>query len=169
MFPYPADGHLIPYRLQRILCTLITAKQKVVESRLGAGNEPQWDTDECKRVTKRVRKPQHTHTIDTHKRWWRATNSCRKKKSIWIIIAALLPGWSSRQDKTVSSSSSKEEEIDGRVTLRVAWVVVSCRRRLDGGITGSSESALFIPSLTRRRLAPSHRTNGRQQKLTGSN
>jgi hypothetical protein len=74
-----------------------------------------------------------------------------KEKSIWIIIAALLPGWSYRQDKTVSSS--KEEEIDGRVTLRVAWVVVSCRRRLDGGITGSSESALFIPSLTRR-LAP---------------
>jgi hypothetical protein len=74
-----------------------------------------------------------------------------RKKSIWIIIAALLPGWSYRQDKTVSSS--KEEEIDGRVTLRVAWVVVSCRRQLDGGITGSSESALFIPSLTRR-LAP---------------
>lgn len=87
MFPYPADGHLIPYRLQRILCTLITAKQKVVESRLGAGNEPQWDTDECNRVTKSVRKPQHTH--DRHTQTLMACNKQLPKEE--KVSGLLLP------------------------------------------------------------------------------
>jgi hypothetical protein len=153
MFPYPADGsHLIPYRLQRILCTLITAKQKVVESRLGAGNEPQWDTDECKRVTKSVRKPQHTH--DRHTQTLMACNKQLPKEEKYLDYYCRPPAGlelSSRQDGQQQQRRRNRRKSHAPSRVGGGFLSSSTRRRYNGivrvGIVHSIlDSSFGLPS-----------------------